>query len=103
MVVWDSEPAVPAARPADPARIGQHGLEIVKAVTEELLIEQEPLDKRITARIALHDLATRRPGRWSAGTAPAAEASIGSPSLRSVRLSVLAIAASGARCPCSPV
>ncbi|MGC0211888.1 ATP-binding protein [Streptomyces levis] len=59
VVVWDSEPTVPAARPADPTRIGQHGLEIVKAVTEELLIEQEPLGKRITARIALHDPATR--------------------------------------------
>jgi anti-sigma regulatory factor (Ser/Thr protein kinase) len=55
IVVWDSEPTVPAARPADPGRIGQHGLEIVKAVTEELLIEREPVGKRITARITLSD------------------------------------------------
>ncbi|MFF4985503.1 ATP-binding protein [Streptomyces sp. NPDC001046] len=55
VVVLDSNPAVPAARPADPARIGQHGLEIVKAAAEELLIEQEALGKRITARIALPD------------------------------------------------
>ncbi|MFD3844165.1 ATP-binding protein, partial [Streptomyces sp. NPDC058642] len=31
---------------------GQHGLEIVKAVTEDLFIEQEPVGKRITARLA---------------------------------------------------
>ncbi|WP_314225358.1 ATP-binding protein [Streptomyces zaehneri] len=55
VVVWDSDPVVPAARPADPDRIGQHGLEIVKAVTEHLLIEQRPVGKRITARITLLD------------------------------------------------
>ncbi|WUJ83914.1 ATP-binding protein [Streptomyces mirabilis] len=55
VVVWDSDPTVPAARAADPDRIGQHGLEIVKAVTEDLFIEQEPVGKRITARIALSD------------------------------------------------
>lgn len=55
VVVWDSDPVVPAARAADPDRIGQHGLEIVKAVAEDLLIEQEPVGKRITARIALAD------------------------------------------------
>ncbi|MEU6688202.1 ATP-binding protein [Streptomyces sp. NPDC046832] len=60
VVVWDSEPTVPAARPADPGRIGQHGLEIVKAATEALLIEQEPVGKRITARIPLSDTAARR-------------------------------------------
>ncbi|MFE3416106.1 ATP-binding protein [Streptomyces mirabilis] len=55
VVVWDSEPTVPAARAADPDRIGQHGLEIVKAVTEDLFTEQEPVGKRITARLALSD------------------------------------------------
>jgi len=55
VVVWDSDPTVPAARAADPDRIGQHGLEIVKAVTEALFTEQEPVGKRITARIALSD------------------------------------------------
>ncbi|MFI8308797.1 ATP-binding protein [Streptomyces sp. NPDC085927] len=66
VVVWDSDPTVPAARVADPDRIGQHGLEIVKAVTEDLFTEQEPVGKRITARIALFDVpgghaANRRP------------------------------------------
>ncbi|MFU9032747.1 MULTISPECIES: ATP-binding protein [Streptomyces] len=55
VVVWDSDPTVPAARATDPGRIGQHGLEIVKAVAESLLIEREPVGKRITARIALTD------------------------------------------------
>ncbi|MGV9557289.1 ATP-binding protein [Streptomyces sp. NPDC003401] len=55
IVVWDSDPTVPTARAADPDRIGQHGLEIVKAVTENLFVEQEPVGKRITARLALTD------------------------------------------------
>jgi hypothetical protein len=32
VVVWDSDPTVPTARTAYPGRVGQHGLEIVKAV-----------------------------------------------------------------------
>ncbi|MEV5439547.1 ATP-binding protein [Streptomyces sp. NPDC052682] len=55
IVVWDSDPTVPTARAADPGRIGQHGLEIVKAVTQNLFMDQEPVGKRITARIALSD------------------------------------------------
>ncbi|MFJ6392801.1 ATP-binding protein [Streptomyces sp. NPDC091972] len=55
IVVWDSDPLVPTARAADPGRIGQRGLEIVEAVTESLFIEQEPVGKRITARIALSE------------------------------------------------
>ncbi|KAA0941237.1 ATP-binding protein [Streptomyces apricus] len=55
VTVWDSDPTVPTARTADPGRIGQHGLEIVAAVTEELSIEPESVGKRITARIALPD------------------------------------------------
>ncbi|MBK3630940.1 ATP-binding protein, partial [Streptomyces sp. MBT49] len=53
IVVWDSDPLVPAVRAADPDRVGQHGLEIVKAVSQDLFIEQEPVGKRITARIPL--------------------------------------------------
>jgi len=55
VVVWDSDPSVPEARVADPGRIGQHGLEIVKAVALDLEIHPEPVGKRITARIALSD------------------------------------------------
>ncbi|WP_430727371.1 ATP-binding protein [Streptomyces beigongshangae] len=55
VVVWDSDPTVPEARVADPGRIGQHGLEIVKAVAQDLEIRTEPVGKRVTARIALSD------------------------------------------------
>ncbi|WP_179878718.1 MULTISPECIES: hypothetical protein [unclassified Streptomyces] len=55
IAVWARDPTVPTARPADPGRIGEHGPEIVKAVTEELFTEQEPAGKRITARIALSE------------------------------------------------
>ncbi|WP_399040783.1 ATP-binding protein [Streptomyces sp. 3330] len=61
VVVWDSDPTVPSARPADPDRVGQHGLEIVKAVAEDLFIEQQPVGKRITARIALADIPAATP------------------------------------------
>ncbi|KOX24730.1 regulator [Streptomyces sp. NRRL F-6491] len=53
VVVWDSEPTVPEAHAADPDRIGQHGLEIVKAVAQDLRVRREPVGKRITARIDL--------------------------------------------------
>ncbi|MEU0675389.1 ATP-binding protein [Streptomyces sp. NPDC006172] len=55
VAVWDSVPFTPAARAADPGRVGQHGLEIVEAVSQTLSIDQEPAGKRITARIALFD------------------------------------------------
>ncbi|MFF7975691.1 ATP-binding protein [Streptomyces sp. NPDC007905] len=53
VTVWDRDPFVPAAWAADPHRVGQHGLEIVKAVTEELTVVREGVGKRITARILL--------------------------------------------------
>ncbi|OQR63465.1 ATP-binding protein [Streptomyces maremycinicus] len=62
VVVWDSDPTVPAARAADPDRIGQHGLEIVKAVAEDLVVEQQPVGKRITARIPLLGPTAASPG-----------------------------------------
>ncbi|WP_307533406.1 ATP-binding protein [Streptomyces sp. V3I8] len=62
VTVRDSDPTVPTARTADPGRIGQHGLEIVAAVTEELVIRQESVGKRITARIALADRPDGTPG-----------------------------------------
>ncbi|MFE7645872.1 ATP-binding protein [Streptomyces phaeoluteigriseus] len=55
VIVWDSDPTIPAAWTADPGRVGRHGLEIVEAVTEELSVGLEPVGKRITARIALSD------------------------------------------------
>ncbi|MFD6285728.1 ATP-binding protein [Streptomyces sp. NPDC060205] len=55
VIVWDSDPTVPEAHAADAGRVGQHGLEIVKAVAQDLQIDSEPVGKRITARIALTD------------------------------------------------
>ncbi|MFC8201647.1 ATP-binding protein [Streptomyces sp. NPDC057298] len=55
VVVRDSDPVLPVARNADAGRVGQHGLEIVTAVTESLEIRREPAGKRITARIALKE------------------------------------------------
>jgi anti-sigma regulatory factor (Ser/Thr protein kinase) len=53
--VRDSSPAMPGVQPTDPDRVGRHGLEIVRAVTQALDIRREPGGKRITARIALND------------------------------------------------
>ncbi|WP_053846169.1 ATP-binding protein [Streptomyces sp. NRRL B-24085] len=56
VVVEDSNPALPAAHATDPDRVGRHGLEIVRAVAEDLDIQRLAPGKRITARIALTGL-----------------------------------------------
>ncbi|OIK23303.1 ATP-binding protein [Streptomyces malaysiense] len=53
IVVQDSDPTPPTARAANPARVGQHGLEIVLAVVTSFEAVPEPTGKRLTARIAL--------------------------------------------------
>ncbi|KPI22487.1 MULTISPECIES: ATP-binding protein [unclassified Streptomyces] len=55
IVVWDSDPALPVPQAPDPTRVGQHGLEIVRAVVENLVVAQEPVGKRIVARLGLSD------------------------------------------------
>lgn len=55
VAVWDSEPLLPRARSADPARIGQHGLEIVTAVARHVDIHREPVGKRIVVHLDLYD------------------------------------------------
>ncbi|HET9380101.1 MAG TPA: ATP-binding protein [Streptomyces sp.] len=60
VVVWDSDPVLPVARPADANRVGQHGLEIVRAVAQAFAVRREPVGKRVMARIALGDDATGR-------------------------------------------
>ncbi|MEU3342222.1 ATP-binding protein [Streptomyces sp. NPDC006668] len=55
VVVWDSEPVLPAARPADAGRVGQHGLEIVAAIAQSVEAVREAVGKRITARVTLTD------------------------------------------------
>jgi anti-sigma regulatory factor (Ser/Thr protein kinase) len=59
IAVWDSVATLPTARATDPERVGQHGLEIVKAVAQELTVQPEPAGKRITALVALEP---ERPG-----------------------------------------
>ncbi|CAL9337887.1 MULTISPECIES: ATP-binding protein [Streptomyces] len=53
VTVWDTEPRLPVVRGADPVRVGQHGLEIVRAVCRSLEVHREPVGKRITAMIDL--------------------------------------------------
>ncbi|MGY0065382.1 ATP-binding protein [Streptomyces sp. QTS137] len=65
VAVWDTHPVLPAARAADPQRVGQHGLEIVKAVAH-LTMQPEPVGKRITACITLQP----DPDRTALGQAP---------------------------------
>ncbi|MGW2787942.1 ATP-binding protein [Streptomyces populi] len=51
--IWDSSPVTPAAKEADPQRIGQHGLEIVTALALAVTVEPTVVGKRITADIDL--------------------------------------------------
>jgi anti-sigma regulatory factor (Ser/Thr protein kinase) len=53
--VWDTDPALPAACPADPGRVGQHGLEIAMAVCRSFEVRREPVGKRVKAAIVLAD------------------------------------------------
>ncbi|GHF27949.1 ATP-binding protein [Streptomyces mashuensis] len=55
VTVWDSDPVLPAARPTDPGRVGQHGLEIVMAVCRSFEMHREPVGKRIKATVVLAD------------------------------------------------
>ncbi|MGW6485689.1 ATP-binding protein [Streptomyces sp. NPDC055056] len=47
--LWDSNPVLPTVQALDPQRIGQHGLEIVAALTQSVTIKPTPDGKRITA------------------------------------------------------
>ncbi|MFB0619059.1 ATP-binding protein [Streptomyces sp. AGS-58] len=53
--VWDSDPTLPAVLAPDPGRIGQHGLEIVMAVSQSFAVHREPMGKRVTATVTLAD------------------------------------------------
>ena len=56
VTVWDTNPALPIARAAEPGRIGQHGLEIVFALCDGFDVRREPVGKRITVTMALGPL-----------------------------------------------
>ncbi|MFE9813161.1 ATP-binding protein [Streptomyces sp. NPDC005548] len=53
ITAWDSSTTLPIVQRPDPARIGQHGLEIVNALCRSLKAHRAPVGKRITATIAL--------------------------------------------------
>ncbi|MDQ0792173.1 ATP-binding protein [Streptomyces sp. B1I3] len=55
VTVWDSDMTLPSIPAPDPARIGQHGLEIVKAVCRSFEAHREPGGKRIRAAVVLAD------------------------------------------------
>lgn len=53
VTVWDTEPALPTPQEPDPARVGQHGLEIVLALCDGFDVERRAGGKRVSARIAM--------------------------------------------------
>ncbi|MEU9247259.1 ATP-binding protein [Streptomyces sp. NPDC048385] len=55
VTVWDSSTALPAILTPDPARVGQHGLEIVMAVCRSFKVCREPVGKRIKGAVVLAD------------------------------------------------
>ncbi|WP_327685852.1 ATP-binding protein [Streptomyces sp. NBC_00467] len=53
ITVSDSSPALPLVRGPEPTRVGQHGLEIVTALSEGFQVQREPFGKRIKVRVPL--------------------------------------------------
>ncbi|MFJ6699503.1 ATP-binding protein [Streptomyces sp. NPDC091272] len=51
--VWDHHSHLPTPLATDPARVGGHGLEIVRALSKALTIKPDNGGKRISASIAL--------------------------------------------------
>ncbi|MCM2410767.1 hypothetical protein [Streptomyces sp. RKAG290] len=57
ITVWDTSAVLPVVREPDPARIGQHGMEIVNALCRSIQIVPREIGKQITVRLALSDAA----------------------------------------------
>ncbi|MGW7262241.1 ATP-binding protein [Streptomyces sp. NPDC054842] len=55
VTVWDSSTVLPTIPPPDPARVGQHGLEIVMAVSRSFEMHHDPVGKRLKATVVLAD------------------------------------------------
>ncbi|MFJ8857636.1 ATP-binding protein [Streptomyces sp. NPDC102451] len=60
ITMWDSGSVLPSALHGsalhgDPARAGQHGLEIVLAVCQSFEVRREPVGKRVRVQISLFD------------------------------------------------
>ncbi len=61
IMMWDSGAVLPAPSPADPARIGRHGLELVLGVCQSFELRREAVGKRVCVQIALQDSADESP------------------------------------------
>ncbi|MEU5286708.1 ATP-binding protein [Streptomyces sp. CA-278952] len=61
ITMWDSGSVLPAASPADPTRVGQHGLELVLMVCQSFEIRREPVGKRVRVQLSLHDSPSGNP------------------------------------------
>ena len=57
ITVWDTSPATVTAMPHDPARIGQHGMEIVTALCGGFEVRHTPTGKQVRVRMALYGTA----------------------------------------------
>ncbi|MFI1388780.1 ATP-binding protein [Streptomyces griseoaurantiacus] len=53
--VWDRSDVRPSVLAANPERVGQHGLEIVMAVSQSFRVREEREGKKITVTLALTD------------------------------------------------
>ncbi|MFF8983764.1 ATP-binding protein [Streptomyces globisporus] len=61
ITMWDSGAVLPSPSPADPTRVGQHGLELVLAVCQSFELRREAVGKRVSVQIALQDGVERPP------------------------------------------
>ncbi|MFD9586209.1 ATP-binding protein [Streptomyces sp. NPDC059980] len=60
--VADGSSVLPWVPATDPARVGQHGLELVMAVCQAFSVEREPAGKKISATVELADDPDRNAG-----------------------------------------
>ncbi|MFI0012050.1 ATP-binding protein [Streptomyces globisporus] len=66
ITMWDSGAVLPSPSPADSARVGQHGLELVLAVCQSFELRREAVGKRVSVQIALQDSVERPPSEEAA-------------------------------------
>ncbi|MFD8606147.1 regulator [Streptomyces sp. TSRI0445] len=66
ITMWDSGAVLPSPSPAAPARVGQHGLELVLAVCQSFELRREAVGKRVSVQIALQDSVERPPSEEAA-------------------------------------
>ncbi|MFI8091092.1 ATP-binding protein [Streptomyces sp. NPDC086080] len=53
VAVYDSSDTLPRVFPRDPERVGRHGLEIVRALAQDVGVERVPVGKRVRAVLSL--------------------------------------------------